>query len=61
MRHSLKQRFIAFVLLMAYTITGTSALPAVLTCIASIDGSHAVFVTQSPQGTRLMLHHRDHE
>lgn len=61
MRYSVKQRLIALVLLMAYTITGTALLPAVLTLGAAIDGSHAVIVSQSDHGTQLTLHHRHHE
>lgn len=58
MRHSLKQRFIAFMLLMAYTITGTSVMPAAMALGAWIDGSHSVLVSPSENGLRLTLHHR---
>lgn len=58
MRHSLKQRFIALLLLMAYTITGTSVMPAAMALAAWIDGSHSLIVSQSENGMRLTLHHR---
>lgn len=61
MSHSLKHRFIALLLLMAYTVTGTSVLPAVMAGVAGLDGGHVVLVAQSEHGTRLTLHHRDHE
>jgi hypothetical protein len=58
MRHSLKQRFIALTLLMAYTITGTSVMPAAMALAAWIDGSHSLVVSQSESGMKLTLHHR---
>lgn len=57
MQHSLKQRIIALVLLMAYTITGTSVMPAAIALAAWIDGSHSLVVSQSESGVRLTLHH----
>lgn len=53
----MKQRFIALVLLMAYTITGTSVMPAAIALAAWIDGSHSLVVSQSESGVRLTLHH----
>jgi len=57
MRHSLKQRFIALLLLMVYTITGTSVMPAAMALAAWIDGSHSLAVAHSESGVRLTLHH----
>jgi hypothetical protein len=58
MRFSLQQRLIAFVVLMAYAITGTAIMPAVMALAAWVDGSHTVMVSQSAEGTQLTLHHR---
>jgi hypothetical protein len=58
MRHSLKQRFIALLLLMAYTITGTSVMPAAVALGAWIDDSHSLIVSKSENGVRITLHHR---
>ena len=61
MRHSLLKRLTALLLLMAHAITGTSALPALTTLAADLEGSHAVMVSQSQHGTQVVLHHRPHE
>lgn len=61
MRFSLQQRLIAFVLLMAYAITGTAIMPAAMAFAAWLDGSHSVLVSQSEEGTQLTLHHRQNE
>lgn len=57
MRLSHLQRLVAAVLLMAYSITGTSLMPALMAVAAWVDGSHSVMVAQSENGTRVMLHH----
>jgi len=54
----LKQRLIALLLLMAYTITGTSIMPAALALAAWVEGSHAVMIRQTDAGTSVTLHHR---
>ena len=51
------QRLIALLLLVVYTITGTSIMPAAMAFAAGVDGSHSVYVAQSEQGLRLTLHH----
>lgn len=58
MSRSIQQRIIALVLLVAYAITGTSVMPAVVSLAAWVDGSHAVIVQQSEQGMKVTLHHR---
>lgn len=58
MQNALHQRFIAMVLLVAYAITGTSLLPALVSLAAALDGSHTVQVRRSEQGTTLTLLHR---
>ncbi|MES2598202.1 MAG: hypothetical protein V4662_22905 [Verrucomicrobiota bacterium] len=61
MRHSLLKRLTGLLLLLAHAITGTSALPAITTLAADLEGSHAVMVSQGEQGTQIVLHHRPHE
>lgn len=61
MRHTLKQRIIALVLLMVYSITGTAVLPAAVVLAAWADGSHAVAVNSSLNGTQVRLMHRSEE
>lgn len=61
MRLSLLHRLTGLLLLMAHAITGTSALPAITTLAADLEGSHEVFVSQGEQGTQVLLHHRPHE
>lgn len=53
-------RIIATILLVAYAMTGTSVMPAMISMAAWIDGSHSVLVAESEQGTQLILHHRSH-
>lgn len=61
MSRAIHQRIIALVLLVAYAITGTSVIPAMVSLAAWLDGSHAVVVQQSEQGLQVTLHHRsDH-
>lgn len=55
------QRLIALLLLMAYTITGTSALPAAIAVLAAVDGGHEVLIGQTENGVRVTLHHRPGE
>lgn len=57
MRLSHSQRLIAAMLLMAYSITGTSLMPALMAVAAWVDGSHSVMVARSECGTRVLLHH----
>lgn len=61
MRHSLLQRLTGLLLLVAHAIVGTSALPALTTLAADIEGSHAVMVSQGELGTQIVLQHRDQE
>lgn len=58
MQLNLQQRLIASLVLMAYTITGTAIMPAVMAFAAWVDGSHTVMVSQSAEGTQLTLHHQ---
>ncbi len=58
MRSLLHQRLIALLLLVAYAITGTSLLPAVVSLAATAEGSHAVQVGRSAASTQVVLHHR---
>jgi hypothetical protein len=55
---STQQRFTALILLMVYTITGTSLVPAAMLMLATIDGSHSIQIRESDQGTQLLLHHK---
>lgn len=48
---------LALILLLAYAITGTSALPAIMLALANMDGSHSVQLKNSKCGTQLVLHH----
>ncbi|GEP40806.1 hypothetical protein [Brevifollis gellanilyticus] len=61
MRRSLLHRLTGLFLLLAHAIAGTSALPAITTLAADLEGSHAVMVSRSEQGTQVVLHHREHE
>lgn len=61
MYRALFQSFIALLLLTAYTVTGTSALPATLAVIAAVDGNHQVIIGQSQGGMMVTLHHRTGE
>lgn len=53
----LPHRILASFLLMAYAITGTSIMPAVMLMMANLDGSHRVQVQESENGTQLVLRH----
>ena len=57
MRLSLLQRLTALMLLMAYTVTGTSVMPAMMALAAWMDGEHEVVISQSESGTSVTLHH----
>ena len=57
MRSPFIQRLSACLLLMAYAITGTSLVPAVIAVAAGMEGSHAVQVAESAHGIRVTLHH----
>ncbi len=59
MRLSLLQRLTALMLLMAYTVTGTSVMPAMMALAAWMDGEHEVVISQSESGTSVTLHHVD--
>ena len=52
------QRTIATLLLGVYALTGTSALPALATFLAYLDGGHGVNVTLTKGGTHLSLKHQ---
>lgn len=54
-------RIISALLLMAYAITGTSLIPAVMTMLADLDGSHQSLVRVSESGAQVVLHHRQSE
>lgn len=53
----LSHRILASILLMAYAITGTAIMPAVMVMMANLDGSHGVQVQESENGTQLVLRH----
>ncbi len=57
MRQRPALRLTALLLLMAYVISGTSVMPGSIALAAGIEGSHAVYVSESEHGTRVMLHH----
>ncbi len=52
------QSWIAALLLVAYTVTGTSLLPGLVSLAAMIDGSHELLIAEASTGTTLTLHHR---
>jgi hypothetical protein len=52
---------ISALLLMAYAITGTSLMPAVMTMLVDLDGSHQSLVRVSEGGAQVVLHHRQTE
>jgi hypothetical protein len=52
------QRTIATLLLGVYALTGTSALPALATFLANLDGGHGVTVMFTKAGTHLSLKHQ---
>lgn len=51
-------RIIATLLLGVYALTGTSALAALATFLANLDGGHSVKVTFTKSGTHLSLEHQ---
>jgi hypothetical protein len=55
---SLMHRFIALLLLLAYASAGTSVMPAVVTLLADLDGSHESCVQLSESRAQIVLHHR---
>lgn len=57
MRTSALQRLTSLLLLLAYAISGTAMVPAVIALVAGMEGSHAVQVTESAQGVQVTLHH----
>ncbi len=52
------RRVISGLLLVAYAAVGTSVLPAAMTLLAALDGSHAMSVQMSNDGMQLTLRHR---
>lgn len=44
---------------MAYAMTGTSLMPALVLVMAALDGSHGVQVCESAQGTQVLLKHHE--
>jgi|JI6StandDraft_1071083.scaffolds.fasta_scaffold01746_7 hypothetical protein len=54
-------RLISALLLMAYAVTGTSLMPAVMTMLVDLDGSHQSLVRVSEGGAQVVLHHRQSE
>ena len=58
MQSTLGQRLTMMFLLMAYAISGTAVLPAVLALVAEWDSSHQVLVQYGHRHTEVVLHHR---
>lgn len=54
-------RLIATLLLLAFASTGTSLMPAVMTMLADLDGSHQCLVRVGEGGAQVVLHHRQSE
>jgi hypothetical protein len=54
-------RTIATLLLGVYALTGTSALAALATLLANLDGGHSVNVTFTKSGTHLSLEHQHND
>lgn len=52
-------QLIAIFLLGAYALTGTSILPALVTLLARLDGSHLVSVNLTESGIHLCLNHQN--
>lgn len=52
------QSFIAALLLLAYTVTGTQMLAGLVSMAALFEGSHDLLISQTEEGTRVILHHR---
>lgn len=57
----LVHRLIAALLLLAYASTGTSLMPAVMTLLAEVEGSHESRVRLGENGAQVVLHHRQSE
>ena len=57
----LVHRLIATLLLLAYASTGTSLMPAVMTLLAEVEGSHESRVHLGENGAQVVLHHRQSE
>lgn len=58
MRHRYIHQLIAALVLTAYAVVGTSALPAVLAFVAAWDSSHQLIVRESKDGLEIALHHQ---
>jgi hypothetical protein len=54
-------RFISALLLLAYASTGTSLMPAVMTILTEMEGSHESRVHFGENGAQVVLHHRQSE
>lgn len=54
-------RLITTLLLLAYASTGTSLMPAVMTLLAEVEGSHESRVHLGENGAQVVLHHRQSE
>ncbi len=57
----LAHRIISALLLLAYASTGTSLMPAVMTLLAEVEGSHESRVQLGENGAQIVLHHRQSE
>lgn len=57
----LVHRLIAALLLLAYASTSTSLMPAVMTLLAEVEGSHESRVHLGESGAQVVLHHRQSE
>ena len=57
----LAHRLIATLLLLAYASTGTSLMPAVMTLLVEVEGSHESQVRLGENGAQVVLHHRQSE
>lgn len=57
----LAHRIISALLLLAYASTGTSLMPAVMTLLAEVEGSHESRVRLGENGAQVVLHHRQSE
>jgi hypothetical protein len=57
----LSLRFISALLLLAYACTGTSLMPAVMSMLAVLEGSHESRVHLGETGAQVVLHHRQSE
>ncbi len=52
---------LVLLLLLAYTGTATSIMPAVFAALAVLDGSHRVMICRTEQGTEVRLHHHEND